>query len=62
MESVKPIQTQLMVKVWVWDRDSGHKLFNFHDTYREVEIKTPLIGSCKSKSTTHSSSKRCLSP
>lgn len=43
----KRIETQLLVKVWVWDRDVGHKLFNFHEGYHVLSSFNPIIGSCK---------------
>lgn len=35
------------MKCWSWDKDVGHKLFNFHDGYRVLQTPKPLIGSCK---------------
>jgi hypothetical protein len=25
---------RVLMKVWIWDKNIGHKLFNFHDGYR----------------------------
>ena len=47
LKSIKRIETQLLVKVWVSDRDIGHKLFNFHEGYQTLPEFTPIIGSRK---------------
>ena len=48
LKTLKPITTQLDVKVWAWDKDVGHRLFNFHDGYDVQDQAKPLVGSCKS--------------
>ena len=50
---LKRIETNLHVKVWVWDKQVGHKLFNFHDGYVQLPIQAPLVGSCKCNSLSH---------
>lgn len=47
LKTMKRIETQLQVKVWVWDKDIGHKLFNFHEGYETLPLFPPLIGSRK---------------
>ena len=36
IKNMKRIETHLQVKVWVWDKDIGHKLFNFHEGYEAL--------------------------
>ena len=48
IRNMKRIETQLQAKVWVWDKDVGHKLFNFHEGYETLPTFPPLVGSCKS--------------
>ena len=46
-KSIRRIDTQLQVKVWVWDKNAGHKLFNFHDGFEILPTGDPIVGSCK---------------
>ena len=48
MQKVRRIETQLLVKAWTWERDTGYKLFNFHEGYEALPEFKPLIGSRKS--------------
>ena len=48
IKQMKRIENVLQVKVWVWDKDIGHKLFNFHEGYETLPMFPPLIGSRKS--------------
>ena len=60
VRSMKRIETQLTSKVWVWDRDIGHKLFNFHEGYETLPNFPPLIGSRKYNIMTTFVQIRCL--
>ena len=44
---LKPITCRLTVKVWTWDKDHGHKLFNFHEGYQVNNSIPPILGSSK---------------
>lgn len=35
------------MRVWTWDKDVGHKLFNFHEGYTVLPVGKPIVGSCK---------------
>ena len=47
LRAMKRIDTQLQVKVQVWEKDIGHKLFNFHEGFETLPAFPRLVGSRK---------------
>ena len=41
------IQTFLMIRTWIWEKEQSHRLFNFHEGYRPIPKLERLVGSCK---------------